>query len=108
NNISYANRNYIPFLFFSSTPRITDGHGIIVDTNKESIKLVDGNRVTVNYTGRTLIANNVFYLNGGRGFNLYKSNHIDLINNITYRNAETLSRITEIMIGIAMIIIIKN
>ena len=99
NNISYANRNFVPFVHFPPPTRITDGHGIIVDTNKDSIKMVNGNKTTALYTGRTLIANNLTYLNGGRGFNLYKSNHIDVVNNVTYRDGDTLTFPSEIMIG---------
>jgi hypothetical protein len=104
NNISYANRNYVPFFFWHTDPEhrtITDGNGIIIDTNRESIKLTDGERSSITYTGRTLIENNVSYLNGGKGINIYKSDHVDVINNTTYQNSqsENLNFFGEIVLG---------
>jgi len=113
NNISYANRNYVPFFYSHTDPehrKITDGNGIIVDTNRESIKIVNGEKTSIPYIGRTLIENNVSYLNGGKGINLYKSDHIDVINNTTYQNSQTenLNLIGEIIAGEADDINIYN
>jgi parallel beta-helix repeat protein len=86
NNISYANRNYVPFF---QKRKITDGNGIIIDLTRESVKISDGKEHMISYIGRTLIENNVVYFNGGRGIHIYKSDHIDVINNTTYHNSQT-------------------
>lgn len=56
----------------------TDGNGIIIDSNKTS-----------GYSGRTLIANNLAYDNGGRGIIAYDSNRVDILFNTTYHNLRT-------------------
>lgn len=92
NNSSYANRNYVPFFYSNIDPdkrRITDGNGIIIDYFRESITIVDGKKTLIPYIGRTLIENNVSYFNGGRGINILKSDHVDVINNTTYQNSQT-------------------
>ena len=33
-----------------------------------------------------LVANNLVYRNGGTGIHAFKSNHIDIVNNTSYRN----------------------
>jgi hypothetical protein len=85
NNISYANRNDVPFY---AQQRITDGSGIVIDSNHEGISLIDGVKTNIAYTGRTLIEYNIFYLNGGKGINIYKSDHVDIINNTSYQNLQ--------------------
>jgi hypothetical protein len=57
---------------------LTDGNGIILDLN-------DSN----SYKGRTLVADNVLFGNGGRGILIFKSSHVDVVNNIAYENAFT-------------------
>ena len=57
---------------------ISDGNGIIVDTNK-----------THNYTGRTLVANNIVWYNGGSGIQAFNSQHVDIVNNTGYKNSQT-------------------
>jgi hypothetical protein len=79
-NLSYRNREYIPFY---SVGRITDGNGIIVDDNKNS------QSTNVAYVGRTLVANNISYLNGGSGIHAYSSAHVDIVFNTTYENNQT-------------------
>ncbi len=86
NNTSYANRNYVPFF---QKRKITDGNGIIIDLNRESVRIADGKESPSSYIGRTLIEKNVAYINGGRGINIFKSDHIDVINNTTYHNSQT-------------------
>lgn len=55
----------------------TDGNGIIIDSfNSRS------------YTGRTLVANNIVYDNGGRGIHSFNSRYLDVFNNTTYRNGK--------------------
>jgi parallel beta-helix repeat protein len=40
----------------------------------------------VPYSGRTYIANNVVHDNGGRGIHLYRSEHIDMVNNTSWND----------------------
>jgi hypothetical protein len=79
-NLSYANREYIPFY---AAGAITDGNGIIVDDNKNT----QSNKVA--YGGRTLVANNISYLNGGSGIHAYASAHVDIVFNTTFENNRT-------------------
>lgn len=57
---------------------ITDGNGIIIDDS-----------LLNDYQGRTLIASNVAYNNGGRAINVHKSSRVDIFNNTTYENSFT-------------------
>ncbi len=62
----------------SEAGRFTDGNCIIMD------------RLRVNdYQGRTLIANNVCYDNGGRGVQVYQSSKVDVVHNTLYQNLKT-------------------
>ncbi len=79
-NISYENREYIPFY---ATGTITDGNGIIIDDNKNT----QSNNIP--YGGRTLVANNISYNNGGSGIHAYASAHVDIVFNTTYENNRT-------------------
>jgi hypothetical protein len=79
-NLSYDNRNYIPFYAVGA---ITDGNGIIVDDNKNT------QSDNVAYGGRTLVANNISYMNGGSGIHAYASAHVDIVFNTTYENNRT-------------------
>lgn len=55
----------------------TDGNGIIIDSfNKHG------------YTGRTLVANNVVFNNGGRGIHALNTSYGDVFNNTTYQNSQ--------------------
>ncbi|MHC5890643.1 choice-of-anchor Q domain-containing protein [Nostoc sp.] len=78
NNRVYNNRMYIPWV---GSGTISDGNGIIVDISKL------GKRGA--YRGRTLIANNVTYRNGGSGIHTHESEHIDIVNNTAYENGQT-------------------
>jgi parallel beta-helix repeat protein len=78
NNKVYNNRQYIPW---NQAGKITDGNGIIIDS---SINGPNGA-----YKGRTLIANNISYQNGGAGIVAHQSEHIDIVNNTSYANAQT-------------------
>ncbi len=80
NNVSYQNREYIPFY---EAGKITDGNGIIVDDNKNT---QSGNQP---YGGRTLVANNISYENGGSGIHAYDSAHVDIVYNTAYLNNQT-------------------
>ncbi|MBC8103689.1 MAG: right-handed parallel beta-helix repeat-containing protein, partial [Cytophagales bacterium] len=59
--------------------KISDGNGIIVDTNYVPAK----NQI---YLGRTLVQNNLSFNNGGSGIHAYKSHRVDIINNTAYHN----------------------
>lgn len=76
-NIVYANREYIPFAFVTP-PAITDGNGIIIDDNRHT-----QDRVAA-YNGRTYVANNLTFANGGRGVHVFSSRHVDVANNTAY------------------------
>ncbi|MEV7910730.1 sigma-70 family RNA polymerase sigma factor [Streptomyces griseus] len=62
----------------------SDGNGIIVDTTKG-----DPERGRPAYNGRTLVANNISYDNGGSGIHAYKSQHIDIVHNTAYLNGRS-------------------
>lgn len=83
NNILYGNQEFIPWV---SVGFISDGEGIIIDSNLNSaysqISTVD----YPPYTGRTLIANNVLYQNGSSGIEVFESAHVDIVNNSTFGN----------------------
>jgi len=82
NNRVFGNRNYIPYVYAG---RITDGEGIILDTNNNSL----GNTGLPPYAGRILVANNISYDNGSSGLLVFESDHADLINNSTYNNVQS-------------------
>jgi parallel beta-helix repeat protein len=80
-NICFSNRNCIPAIQGGTVP--TDGEGIIID-------IQDGTAGNVPaYTGRMLLENNVVFNNGGDGITLFKTNHVDVINNTAYLNDQT-------------------
>lgn len=59
--------------------RITDGNGIIVDSNIR-------NSPPTGYSGRIEIYNNIIYNNGGWGLVDAFSQHVDIYNNTTWHN----------------------
>lgn len=81
-NIVYGNTNIptCPKSGCTAANSDSDGNGIIIDVNNRSYW--DNNA----YVGRTLIANNVIFGNGGRGIHLYRSNHVTITSNTTYFN----------------------
>ena len=82
-NILYENENRV-FCGFCGEDIITDGNGIIIDQNtmNEAGDQVD-------YSGRTLIANNIAFNNGGRAINVFQSINVDVFNNTAYQNLFT-------------------
>ena len=71
---------------------IYDGNGIIIDDSKHTQKALGANDVrNVPYTGRTYIANNIVHDNGGRAIHVYRSEHVDVVNNTTWNNLLTTS-----------------
>ncbi|HEY9802903.1 MAG TPA: right-handed parallel beta-helix repeat-containing protein [Leptolyngbyaceae cyanobacterium] len=82
NNKVYNNRQYIPWI---TTGTITDGNGIIIDDSRNT-----QNRSTLGaYKGRTLVANNITYNNGGSGIHSYFSDNVDIVNNTAYLNVQS-------------------
>ena len=87
-NVSKNNYNYIPFYFSSEDPgkrEFTDGNGIIVDDLKGTQDFVNAS-MSEPYGGRTLIANNICYGNGGSGIHAFKSVNVDIVHNTAYLN----------------------
>jgi hypothetical protein len=87
NNIVLNNMEYIPW---QAAGKISDGEGIIVDSNLNNEFVSPGTQVTYNpYGGRTLIANNVFNGNGSSAIEVFESSHVDILDNSTYGNVVT-------------------
>jgi len=84
-NIVYLNQEYVPWV---AQGKITDGEGIIIDSNLNSSYISGGNPSSPYppYSGRTLIANNVLYQNGSSAIEIFESAHVDIVNNSTYGN----------------------
>lgn len=82
NNICYGNKTTIPWI---AEKKLSDGNGIIVDTNKRPYNSTVTDKP---YKGRTLVENNVSYNNGGSGIHAYDAAHVDIINNTVYGNAQ--------------------
>ncbi|MEH1777767.1 MAG: hypothetical protein V7K67_25940 [Nostoc sp.] len=85
-NIVYDNQSLVPWY---AAGKITEGHGIMLDT---TIQAKGG----VPYTGKALITNNITYNNGSSGINVFKANHVDVINNTAYQNSRVLTNNGEI------------
>jgi len=75
-NRIFGNQNLIPDL---DSGTITDGEGIIVDTNRNAS--YQSSIGIPAYTGRTLIDNNVIYGNGSAAIEAFESDHVDVVNN---------------------------
>ncbi len=76
-NAVYRNENRVKSRW-KNFSTITDGNGIIIDQNRD-----------FNYSGRTLVANNVVFDNGGRGILVFESNRVDVMFNTSYHNGWT-------------------
>jgi parallel beta-helix repeat protein len=83
-NIAYNNTN---------TPTVgvkggldSDGNGIILDDSNHSQSLNAPPPYNLPYRGTTLIQNNIAYNNGGRGINVYNSDHAIVVNNTAFYN----------------------
>lgn len=87
-NISRRNYNHIPFYFSNEDPskrQFTDGNGIIVDDLKGLQDFVNP-AMSKPYGGRTLVANNICYDNGGSGIHAFKCINVDIVHNTAYLN----------------------
>ncbi len=74
-NRLYGNSELV---WWEAQGKITDGEAIIIDT------LRSPNIGT--YKGRTLVADNVIYANGSAAVEVFRSDHVDVLNNSTYGN----------------------
>ncbi|MEM8529670.1 MAG: right-handed parallel beta-helix repeat-containing protein [Chloroflexota bacterium] len=81
-NVIYGSKNVLPCACSAFT-QVTDGNGIIIN----DLRNTQSNLPFGPYTGRTLIANNVLYANGGRGINIFSSDYVDIVNNTSYQNS---------------------
>ncbi|MDQ0305547.1 RNA polymerase sigma factor (sigma-70 family) [Kitasatospora herbaricolor] len=86
-NVVHDNKNTVPSAVSGFT-KITDGHGIIVDSS-ENQAFRGAPLYQAAYTGRTLIENNVSYGNGGAGVAVFDSGNVDIVNNTLYHNARS-------------------
>jgi hypothetical protein len=78
-NTVYGNQTKVKW---SQCDCYSDGNGIIIDTNKEKPAGTGDD-----YQGRTLVADNVVFDNGGSGIHAFKSQHVDIVNNTAYENS---------------------
>ena len=104
NNICYNNRTTVPW---TNTGDLSDGNGIIIDVNNKSY---DGGVVETNepYRARTLVQNNVCYNNGGSGIHAFEANHVDIVNNTAYKNAQVMTSYGNIFASYAEDVYILN
>jgi hypothetical protein len=65
-------------VWWEAQGKITDGEAIIIDT----LRSPD----IGNYNGRTLVADNLIYNNGSAAVEVFRSDHVDVLNNSTYAN----------------------
>jgi parallel beta-helix repeat protein len=80
NNIAHSNRVEVKWFQFQ---KLSDGNGIILDDTKNiQIKGVP-------YRGRSLIANNIVFENGGAGIQTFSSENVDIVHNTAYHNTRT-------------------
>ena len=110
-------RNYVwnnkTMVAWERIGKLSDGNGILMDvTNQENqspsnpngdkaLNQTNGQSTTnekpaeslkpkrPEWKGRTLIANNVSVYNGGSGIHTFRTKHVDIINNTTYHNGQT-------------------
>jgi hypothetical protein len=81
-NLIYGNEEFIPW---DQAGKITDGEGIILDSNNNSGYTGAGLNYPP-YTGRFLLANNVIYNDGSSAFEVFESSHADIVNNSTFND----------------------
>lgn len=77
-NLTYRNENKVFSRWAPGQNVISDGNGIIIDESRD-----------LNYTGRTLVANNIAFDNGGRGIHVFRSSRVDVVHNTTFQNGRT-------------------
>lgn len=98
-NRVWNNKTLVPWVV---TGKLSDGNGILLDvTDLETNGATNPNADAVSkpkttpkktkserpeWKGRTLIANNISAFNGGSGIHAFRTRHVDIVNNTTYRN----------------------
>ena len=82
-NICHHNRLFVPWY---NGCVISDGNGIIIDDNLNT----QNNSKLGAYTGKTLVQNNIVYLNGGSGIHSYSSQNVTILNNTAYKNSQSI------------------
>jgi len=97
-NIVYDNQSLVPW---SQAGKITEGHGILLDTTNQS---KDGTP----YLGKTLIANNIVYNNGNSGIGAFKAGNVDIVNNTVYKNSRVLANTGEIKVAYSKNVRVDN
>lgn len=106
NNLVWNNRCLVPW---NKINRLSDGNGILLDVtdprtpdlaNPEGdavVKKEPQKKAVVNpddptrpaWNNRALIANNVSVYNGGSGIHVFRTSHVDILNNTTYWNGSS-------------------
>lgn len=87
NNTVYNNHTKIPWS--TSNFRNSDGNGIIIDVNlTPDGSSTDAVKADGAYRGKTLVANNVTYFNGGSGIHTFKAQNVLIVNNAAYHNEQ--------------------
>jgi len=82
-NIVYDNMNiFVDNKITNSDGKTTDGNGIIIDDTRHT----QGGLSDPAYDGLTVIENNIVFDNGGRGINVFTSDHVIVRNNTSYHN----------------------
>jgi parallel beta-helix repeat protein len=80
-NKSYGNDSKIKW---TSGCKFSDGNGIILDDFKNT----QNTSAYGIYTGKTLVANNITFGNGGSGIHAYSTNNVDIVFNVSYLNGQ--------------------
>ncbi|MFJ7625183.1 right-handed parallel beta-helix repeat-containing protein [Streptomyces sp. NPDC097595] len=78
NNVAYDNEAKVKW---AACDCYSDGNGIIVDSTLHADDDLPA------FEGRTLVADNVVYNNGGSGIHAFSSSHVDIVNNTAYFNS---------------------
>jgi parallel beta-helix repeat protein len=81
-NICYRNEEYIPVHYSGA---ISDGNAISIDDSRNT----QNGSVMGDYVGKTYIANNLVFDNGGRGIHCYSSDNVIVVNNTSYKNCQS-------------------
>jgi parallel beta-helix repeat protein len=64
--------------------KFSDGNGIIIDDTRNTQNTSSYGV----YLGKTLVANNVTFNNGGSGIHAFQSNNVDIVFNVSYLNGQ--------------------
>jgi hypothetical protein len=84
NNVMWNNRGKVKWLGKPGGAGYSDGNGFILD-----ISATDD--LGKEFTGRTLIRNNLVVNNGGSGIHAYDSRRADIVNNTAYKNGDAVN-----------------